>query len=60
MYTFCIKFIRSDACLFERKVEWLPVIAYDRQSALDIFNKYLGIPFDYKPIDISVLEYESE
>ena len=57
---FKITFIRSDACLFERRIEWLPVEADNRISALNIFNKFMGMPFNFPIIDISVLQYDQE
>lgn len=57
---FKVRFLRSDAVLFEPGYEWLPVCAHDRDEAVSIFNKYLGIPYNYNIIDVSVLEYEDE
>lgn len=39
-------------------MEWLPVEATNRDEALSIFNKFIGIPFGYAVTDISVLDYE--
>lgn len=55
---FLIKFRRSDAVTFERKIESLPVVARDRDEAKSIFNKFLGNPYNYPILDVSVLEYE--
>lgn len=55
---FIIKFRRSDALPLEHKIEWLPVEAVSREDAKRIFNKFLGTPFHYPILDISVLEYE--
>lgn len=54
---FKILFKRSDSVLFERKIEWLPVEGKDRNDAISIFNKYLGIPYNYSIIDVSIIEY---
>lgn len=56
---FKILFRRSDAVFLERKLEWLPVCAKTRTEAIDIFDKYLGIPYNYPIVDVSVIEYES-
>ena len=57
MFTYLIKFLRSDACLFERKIDFLPVEAESRENAIQIFNKFLGIPYNYLVLDISLYEY---
>lgn len=55
---FKILFYRHDACLGERKYVWLPVEAKTRDEAISIFDKFLGIPYRYRIIDVSVLDYE--
>lgn len=54
---FKVLFRRTDAVLFENKYEWLPIEANNRNEAIYIFNKFLGNPFNYLLVDVSVLEY---
>lgn len=58
--TFLIKFVRppSDLAPFESKYADVPVCGRDRDDALARFNKYLGRPFGYKVVDISVIIYD--
>lgn len=58
--TFLIKFERPKRELvpFESKYADVPVCGKDSSDALARFDKYLGKPFGYKVIDISVIVYD--
>lgn len=58
--TFLIKFIRPahELAPFESKYADIPVCGRDRDDALARFNKFLGQPFGYKVVDISVMIYD--
>lgn len=58
--TFLIKFLKPpfDRFPFESKYGDIPICGRDRSDALFRFDKYLGRPYGYKVIDISVLIYD--
>lgn len=60
--TFLIKFIRpkKELAPFESKYLDCPIVADDPSSAVDIFNKFLGRPYGYKIVKVSVIGYEKE
>lgn len=56
--TFIIKFLWTDPGFIKPKYEYVPIEADNRREAISIFNKFLGTPYNYPIIDISVFEYE--
>lgn len=58
--TFLIKFERpkSELVPFESRFADVPVCGLDQNDALSRFDKFLGRPFGYKVIDISVIVYD--
>ncbi len=58
LMTFLVKFLWSDPGFIKPKNEFIPVVAKNRDEAIAIFNKFLGIPFHYPILDISLYEYD--
>lgn len=58
--TFLIKFIRPKRELvpFESRFADVPVCGVDQDDALARFDKYLGRPYGYEVVDISVIVYD--
>ena len=58
--TFLIKFLvpKEHRIPFDSKYETVPVCGRDRDDALARFDKYLGKPYGYKVVDISVIIYD--
>ena len=58
--TFLIKFIRParELAPFESKYADIPVCGRDHAHALAVFDKFLGRPFGYKVVNISVIDYD--
>lgn len=58
--TFLIKFLKPEnqRYLFSSKYGDVPMTGRDEAHALERFEKYLGKPYGYKVLDISVIIYD--
>lgn len=59
---FLIKFERprKELAPFESRFLDAPIVGRNIDDALATFNKFLGRPFGYKVINVSVIGYEDE